>query len=292
MKRVAISAILLSCLFMAATAEAGVLRPASWNYTMMGIGGVGLAFGVAALLATSVACPPLLAAATLIGSAVAVGVGAADELHEVFRDKTPRSSFAAELDSDELKAWEESVKQIENQLDDEARSWSSGGNAHGRRSGIGSRLGDLFGSKSANAGELESLSSIDQFIAENSEDKIRLRDKGRRKQNVAVPKQERKGKSQASPKQTGEISPQPDIHDLNLDDPNGDWCKCAEPGCSANMDDKTGLVIFGCTKCKKVNVKYARMALELEQRMKAAGETPTWYGENAEALAHGAAESK
>ena len=58
------------------------------------------------------------------------------------------------------------------------------------------------------------------------------------------------------------------------------------------MDAKNGYVQFGCAKCKKVNVKYAKMAIELEQKMKAAGTTPTWYGPNAEASAHRAADGK
>ena len=58
------------------------------------------------------------------------------------------------------------------------------------------------------------------------------------------------------------------------------------------MDAKNGYVIFGCTKCKKVNVRYAKMALELEQKMKAAGNTPTWFGQNAEANARKAAAGK
>lgn len=85
---------------------------------------------------------------------------------------------------------------------------------------------------------------------------------------------------------------QPDLHTLDLDDENGDWCKCDQPGCAANMDVKNGYVMFGCTKCKKVNVKYAKMALKLEQQMKAAGNTPTWHGPNAEANAHKAATGK
>ena len=84
-------------------------------------------------------------------------------------------------------------------------------------------------------------------------------------------------------------SQRPDIHSLNLDDPSGDWCKCENPGCSANMVIKGGYVRFGCSKCKKVNVKYARMALELEQKMMAAGEKGEWYGPNAETNARRAA---
>ena len=42
----------------------------------------------------------------------------------------------------------------------------------------------------------------------------------------------------------------------------------------------------------QVNVKYARMALELEQKMKAAGENGEWIGANAEASAHKAASGK
>ena len=86
---------------------------------------------------------------------------------------------------------------------------------------------------------------------------------------------------------------QSDLHSLNLDDPNGDWCKCEErgekPGCKANMDPVKGYVFFGCTKCKKVNVKYAKMALELEQKMKDAGVQGTWFGQNAKENAHKAA---
>ena len=56
--------------------------------------------------------------------------------------------------------------------------------------------------------------------------------------------------------------------------------------------NERGYVLFGCTKCKKVNVKYAKMALELEQRMKDAGVTSQWHGQNAEANAHRAASAK
>ena len=87
-------------------------------------------------------------------------------------------------------------------------------------------------------------------------------------------------------------SQRPDIHSLNLDDPSGDWCKCENPGCSANMVVKGGYVQFGCSKCKKINVKYARMALELEQKMMAAGEKGEWHGPNAEVNAHKAASEK
>ena len=58
------------------------------------------------------------------------------------------------------------------------------------------------------------------------------------------------------------------------------------------MDAKNGYVIFGCTKCRKVNVEYAKMALELEKKMKAAGNTATWFGPNAEASARKAARTK
>ena len=88
-----------------------------------------------------------------------------------------------------------------------------------------------------------------------------------------------------------ESTQQPDLHNLNLDDKNGDWCKCDQPGCTANMDVKNGNVVFGCRKCNKVNVKYAKMALELEQKMMAAGEKGEWHGPNAEANAHKAANS-
>lgn len=84
-------------------------------------------------------------------------------------------------------------------------------------------------------------------------------------------------------------SNQYDHHTLDLDNPNGDWCKCKEPGCRADMDVDKGYVMFGCSVCGKVNVKYAKMALELEQRMNEAGKEGHWYGPNAEDNAHKAA---
>lgn len=96
-----------------------------------------------------------------------------------------------------------------------------------------------------------------------------------------------------SQKDSIDKSSHPDLHSLDLDDPKGDWCKCEErgekPGCKANMDPVKGYVFFGCTKCKKVNVKYAKMALELEQKMKDAGVQGTWFGQNAKENAHKAA---
>ena len=80
-------------------------------------------------------------------------------------------------------------------------------------------------------------------------------------------------------------SQQLDLKNLNLDDDNYDWCKCAEPGCRASDI----LVVFGCTKCGKINREYARKALALEQKLKAEGIETHWYGANAEANAHKAA---
>ncbi len=268
--------VLSGCLFMAFDAWAGTSRPASWNYTLMGIGGAAVAFGLVGLLATSIACPPALAIAVLITGAVSVGIGSIDEIHEVVADTPPKSSFASEAES-----WKDVDEQIQRQLDNDTGD---------RRKSIGSWFRDLFGSKPANAGELEPLQPIDKFIAENSSEKIRNRDKNRKKDS---PKRERRQKSHSQPSQPEATGRQPDLHSLNLDDPNGDWCKCAEPGCSANMEaNERGYVLFGCTKCKKVNVKYAKMALELEQRMKDAGVASQWHGQNAEANAHRAASAK
>ncbi len=101
------------------------------------------------------------------------------------------------------------------------------------------------------------------------------------------------GRNNSSLEKKKVTTQQPDLHSLDLDDPNGDWCKCEErgekPGCKANMDPVKGYVFFGCTKCKKVNVKYAKMALELEQKMKDAGVQGTWFGQNAKENAHKAA---
>lgn len=82
------------------------------------------------------------------------------------------------------------------------------------------------------------------------------------------------------------------LHSLDLDDAKGDWCKCANPDCVADMDVRNGYVQFSCSKCGKVNVKYAKMALELEQATIAAGGTSTWYGPDSEARAHKAASEK
>ena len=270
--------VLLASLLVAVDAWAGTSRPSSWNYTLMGIGGAAIAFGLSGLLASSIACPPALAIAVLITGAVSVGIGSVDEIHEVVADTPPKSSFATEVES-----WKDVDEQIQRQL------YNGTGD---RRKSIGSWVRDLFGSKPANAEELEPLQPIDKFIAENSSEEIRNREKNKRRRKSDASKRDRRRRSPSSSSQAKVADPQSDLHSLNLDDPNGDWCKCAVPGCSANMDVKTGMVIFGCSKCKKVNVKYARMALELEQRMKAAGTTSTWYGPNAEANARRAASAK
>lgn len=77
-----------------------------------------------------------------------------------------------------------------------------------------------------------------------------------------------------------------DLHKINLDDLHGDWCKCEVPGCSANMDIDSGeaFVQYGCTKCGKINVKYARMALSLEQNLLQVGKEGTWYGNRSDAV--------
>ena len=77
-----------------------------------------------------------------------------------------------------------------------------------------------------------------------------------------------------------------DLHKINLEDMHGDWCKCDVPGCSANMDIDSGeaFVQYGCTKCGKINVKYARMALSLEQNLLQAGKEGTWHGSRSDAV--------
>lgn len=287
MNRFAKFVILIACLFFVSKVEAGTLRPESWNYALIGIGGMGMVLGGVVVLSTT--CPPLLVVAVLSGSVVAVGMGAIDEIHEAVTDKTPESSFASEVAS-----WRDVNDQMQRQHDQDNRIRMSEENAKGIKANIkqnlkniGAWFQDLIGSKPANAGELKPLQPLDQFIAENASSRISNRGNIRKQRKNVSPKRGRKEKSQS-----GSTELRPDLHGLDLDDANGDWCKCAVPGCSANMDVKTGMVIFGCSKCKKVNVKYAKMALELDQNMKVAGTTPTWYGQNAEANAHRAAAGK
>ena len=83
-------------------------------------------------------------------------------------------------------------------------------------------------------------------------------------------------------------SSQIDLSKLDLKDDNYDWCKCAVPRCSASEY----LVVFGCSKCGKINREYARKALALEQKLKTDGKEGHWYGANAEANAHKAANTK
>lgn len=77
-----------------------------------------------------------------------------------------------------------------------------------------------------------------------------------------------------------------DLHEINLDDIRGDWCMCDVPGCSANMDVDSGeaFVQYGCTKCGKINVKYAKMALSLEKNLQQAGKEGTWHGSRSDAV--------
>ena len=79
-------------------------------------------------------------------------------------------------------------------------------------------------------------------------------------------------------------SQQPDLHSLDLDDANGDWCKCAEPGCYENVNEKSWTIRWGCSKCGKVNVTFAKKALAKEAESKAKGQEVWWTGNRSDAV--------
>ena len=51
-----------------------------------------------------------------------------------------------------------------------------------------------------------------------------------------------------------------------------------------DIDSGEAFVQYGCTKCGKINVKYARMALSLEQNLLQVGKEGTWYGNRSDAV--------
>ena len=71
-----------------------------------------------------------------------------------------------------------------------------------------------------------------------------------------------------------------DLHSLDLDDENGDWCKCETPGC---WESALGVRCI-CTKCGKVNVEYSRKALAMEARLKAEGKEGSWHMDRGKAV--------
>lgn len=87
-----------------------------------------------------------------------------------------------------------------------------------------------------------------------------------------------------------------DLKKMNLDDANGDWCQCANPGCVNTFKvvngKHEGYLTFVCSHCKKVNVGFAREALKYEGIIKGEGGTPQWFGPNAEANAKAAGNAK
>ena len=75
-----------------------------------------------------------------------------------------------------------------------------------------------------------------------------------------------------------------DLHSLNLDDPNGDWCKCNPPGCIEKTTGEFRYVQCQCAKCGKVNVEYARRALAMEKEVNAQGGQTQWWGNRSDAV--------
>lgn len=80
---------------------------------------------------------------------------------------------------------------------------------------------------------------------------------------------------------------------MNLDDANGDWCKCDDPGCCNTFrvisGKHVGGIRFFCGKCGKVNVEFAKEAVKYERIIKGEGGTPQWRGVNSEEMAKKAA---
>ena len=88
-------------------------------------------------------------------------------------------------------------------------------------------------------------------------------------------------------------SPKPvsveDLKNMDLDDENGDWCKCESPGCIQCESEEGYYVAFQCMICRKINVKFAKKAIELEAKFRARGVKTSWFGPNAEERARSAA---
>ncbi len=75
-----------------------------------------------------------------------------------------------------------------------------------------------------------------------------------------------------------------DLHSLNLDDPNGDWCQCKPTGCKETTIMGVPVVLYQCPNCKKVNRQYARLALQREKEWTAKGMQTMWTGDRSEAV--------
>lgn len=247
MKSAAKVIVLLTCLFVVSVAEAGVARPASWNYTLMGIGGAAMVFGLSGLLATSVACAPALAASVLITGAAAVGVGAVDEIQEAVSDKPVESSFMSDM---EAAGWKEANELIQNGADKDERNrlrvedekrvkerFKEGVKDIGRN--IRSVVRNLFGSKPANAGALEPLQPIEQFIAENTG--------GRRKKERRNTDSSRKQGQEQKPNPANRMKGRNGKPDLD-----GSTCMCSDPDPSITLppDGIPGWAM--CNKCTKL----------------------------------------
>lgn len=80
-----------------------------------------------------------------------------------------------------------------------------------------------------------------------------------------------------------------DLMNMDLDDENGDWCKCESPGCIQRESEEGYYVAFQCMICRKINVKFAKKAIELEAKFRARGIKTSWLGPNAEEKARSAA---
>lgn len=84
-----------------------------------------------------------------------------------------------------------------------------------------------------------------------------------------------------------------DLKNMDLDNKNGDWCKCDPPGCINKVKivkgKHVGFITFECSYCKKINVAFAKAALEFGRVVESEGGDIQWYGANAEERANSAA---
>lgn len=84
-----------------------------------------------------------------------------------------------------------------------------------------------------------------------------------------------------------------DLKNMDLDNKKGDWCKCDPPGCINKVKivkgKHVGFITFECSYCKKINVAFAKAALEFGRVVESEGGDIQWYGANAEERANSAA---
>ena len=162
--------VLLLCIMSSPVVEAGVGRSTSWNNAWM-FGGGALAFSGAVVLVMG--GPVVLGGVMAVSGLLAAGGAVYDEF---VADKPVESPFLSDIKSE---GWDEVNETIRRQLDQDERierRIEGGRRFRQNLNNIGRWFRDLFGVKSARAGELEPLQPMGQFVKENAAGKK----KGRR----------------------------------------------------------------------------------------------------------------